>query len=235
VNLNSVIIGGSSGIGLAIALKLEKSGYDVIVGSRKKTEKLKNISHKFLDVTNEDSIKFFFENLQLEYLNSIIYSAGITTAKKSIEHFDEGEYRKVHDVNILGAILTLKYAFPYLKKSKGKVVIINSIAGRTYSKFSGFEYTVTKTALSGLVKQLAVEWAGDEILINSVYPSMVWTSMLENNVERNTLDLIENEIPLKRIPKPDEITSIVEFLVSNKNTYITGVGIDFNGGQYLTG
>jgi len=59
--------------------------------------------------------------------------------------------------------------------------------------------------------------------------------MLENNVERNTLDLIENEIPLKRIPKPDEITSIVEFLVSNKNTYITGVGIDFNGGQYLTG
>lgn len=235
MNLNSVIIGGSSGIGLAIALKLEKSGYDVIVGSRKKTEKLKNISHKFLDVTNEDSIKFFFENLQLEYLNSIIYSAGITTAKKSIEHFDEGEYRKVHDVNILGAILTLKYAFPYLKKSKGKVVIINSIAGRTYSKFSGFEYTVTKTALSGLVKQLAVEWAGDEILINSVYPSMVWTSMLENNVERNTLDLIENEIPLKRIPKPDEITSIVEFLVSNKNTYITGVGIDFNGGQYLTG
>ena len=159
----------------------------------------------------------------------------MTIERKKIESFDVSDYLRLHDVNLLGAILTLKYAYPLLKKAKGKVVIVNSFASRTYSQFSGFEYTITKSGLSGLVKQLAIEWAKDEVLINAVFPSMVETSMLRKNVEKSVLEAIEEKIPLGRIARPKEIASAIEFLVSDKNTYMTGAGIDINGGQFLTG
>ena len=131
--------------------------------------------------------------------------------------------------------MTFKYAFHSLKDSKGKVVVVNSIASRTGSKLSGFEYTTSKAGLSGLVKQLAVDWAVDGVLINSVFPSMVGTPMLYENNEPSDLKLIENQIPLGRIAQPIEIARLIEFLISDKNTYMSGSGIDINGAQYLSG
>ena len=122
-----------------------------------------------------------------------------------------------------------------MKLSKGKVVIVSSFASRAYSQFSGFEYTVTKAGLSGLVKQLAVEWGSDKILINTIFPSMVKTPMLLENVDKEVLGSIESRIPLGRIAKPEEVSMAIEFLISDRNTYITGAGIDVNGGQFLSG
>ena len=69
-----------------------------------------------------------------------IYNLEISIRNQQMRlYFDVNEYMKVHDTNLLGAILVLKYAFPLLKKAKGKVVIVNSFAARTYSKLSGFE------------------------------------------------------------------------------------------------
>ena len=232
---NVVIIGGTSGIGLDTALYLKSRGYSVLVGSRNNIKEDAAVDYLKIDVTDELSIGHFFNSIPFKSIDSIIYSAGITMPQKSIQNFDKNEYMKVHDVNLLGAILTLKYAYPLLKETKGKVVIVNSIASRTYSKLSGFEYTVTKAGLSGLVKQLAVEWAKDMVLINSINPSMVETPMLKENINPDALRLIENQIPLGRIAKPNEIAKVIEFLISDKNTYITGAGVDINGGQFLTG
>ena len=235
MSLNSVVIGGTSGVGLATARYLNEQGYAVIIGGRSKYQKEREIVSECIDVTKEDSVKQFFSSINVNALNSLIYSAGVTIERKSIESFDVSDYLRLHDVNLLGAILTLKYAYPLLKKAKGKVVIVNSFASRTYSQFSGFEYTITKSGLSGLVKQLAIEWAKDEVLINAVFPSMVETSMLRKNVEKPVLEAIEEKIPLGRIARPKEIASAIEFLVSDNNTYMTGAGIDINGGQFLTG
>ena len=232
---NVIIIGGTSGIGLHTARYLENLGYKVLIGSRNNVESSSGFDYLEIDVTDESSIKHFFNSIPFKNIDAIIYSAGITTSQKDIQNFDKIEYMKVHDVNLLGAILTLKYAYPLLKETKGKAVIVNSIASRTYSKLSGFEYTVTKAGLSGLVKQLAVEWAKDMVLINSINPSMVETPMLNANVNPDVLKLIENQIPLGRIAKPNEIAKVIEFLISDKNTYITGTGVDINGGQFLTG
>ena len=131
--------------------------------------------------------------------------------------------------------MTFKHSYHLLKKAKGRAVVISSFASRTYSQFSGFEYTVTKTGLSGLVKQLAIEWASDGVLINTVFPSMVDTPMLRKNVSQSILESMENKIPLGRIAQPNEIPPVIEFLISDKNTYITGSGIDINGGQFLSG
>jgi len=232
---NVIIIGGTSGIGLESAQYLNKSGYDVLIGGRSKYEAQNGLKYIPIDVTDEDAINNFFSSIPFKHIDSIVYSAGTTTHKKSIQDFNIEEYQKVHDVNLLGAILVLKYAYPLLKKVKGKVVVISSFASRTYSQFSGFEYTATKAGLSGLVKQLAIEWADDGVLINTIFPSMVLTPMLSENVPSSVLEMIEKSIPLGRVAKPNDVVSAIEFLISDKNTYITGAGIDVNGGQYLSG
>ena len=235
MNKNVIIIGGTSGIGLDSAIYLRDLGYKVIIGSRNKIDDIAGIDYLKIDVTDELSVKQFFNSIPFIKIDSIIYSSGIAIAKKNIQNFDKNEYMKVHDVNLLGAILVFKYAYHFLKDSKGKVVVVNSIASRTGSKLSGFEYTISKAGLSGLVKQLAIDWAMDGVLINSVFPSMVGTSMLYDRNEPSDLSLIENEIPLGRIAQPIEIAKVIEFLISDKNTYMSGSGIDINGAQYLSG
>lgn len=234
MSLTSIIIGGTSGIGLETARYLNANGYNIIVGARTPIYDKEGVKFSAVDVTDEASIERFFSSLDLDKIDSIVYTAGTTTPKKSITDFTVDEYQKVHNVNLLGAILILKYAFPMLQKAKGKVVMVSSFASRTYSNFSGFEYTVSKAGLSGLVKQLAVEWASDGVLINSVFPSMVETPMLRNNVDSSVLEPIEKAIPLGRIATTEEIAAAIEFLISDRNTYITGAGIDINGGQFLS-
>lgn len=235
MTLNTVIIGGTSGIGLETAQLLNDQGHNVTVGARAPIDADDGIKYLSIDVTDEASIEHFFSCLPYDKIDSVVYTAGTTTSKKSITDFTVDEYRKVHDVNLLGAILVLKYAFPLLKKAKGKVVMVSSFASRAFSNFSGFEYTISKAGLSGLVKQLAVEWANDGVLINTVFPGMVKTPMLSENVEPAALAPIEKAIPLGRIARLEEIAAAIEFLVSERNTYITGAGIDINGGQYLSG
>ena len=231
---NVIIIGGTSGLGLTAGITLSKKGYEVIIAGRSEPRINKSLSYKHIDVTNEISIKDFFNSLDISQMDSLIYSAGITTKKKSIEHFDQEEYRKINDVNLVGAFLTLKYAYKHLKKNRGRVVIVNSLASRTFSQFSGFEYTATKSGLSGMVKQLSVEWAKDNILINSIFPSMIDTPMLRENLSEEEIISINDSIPLGRVAKVEEIIHSIEFLINKKNTYITGSGIDICGGKYLS-
>jgi 3-oxoacyl-[acyl-carrier protein] reductase len=233
--LNAIIIGGTSGIGLETARYLNAKGYSVTIGARAPVYTEEGINYLPIDVTNESTIENFFLSLPYDKIDSIIYTAGTTTSKKSITDFTVDEYRRVHDVNLLGAILILKHAFPFLKKAKGKVVIVSSFAARTFSRFSGFEYTISKAGLSGMVKQLAVEWANDGVLINTIFPSMVDTPMLRENVDSSVLEIIENGIPLGRIAESEDIAAAIEFLVSERNSYITGSGLDINGGQFLSG
>lgn len=231
-----VIIGGTSGIGLETGQYLNETGYNVILSGRRAIN-IHGIETYQVDVRSEESVAELFNVLLKNYddINALIYTAGITTHKKSIEDFDESMWNNIIATNVTGALLTLKYSYPVLKRNSGRVVIINSLAARRYSEFSGIEYTMTKAALGGLVRQIAVEWAQDNILINSVYPGMTMTPMLIENVSKNKLKEIEGKIPLGRIAKPEEIARAIEFLISPKNTYMTGTGIDVCGGQYLNG
>ena len=115
------------------------------------------------------------------------------------------------------------------------MVIVNSLAARRCSELSGMEYTASKAALGALVRQLSIEWAPDNVLINSVYPGMTMTPMLTESVSKDKLMKIEGKIPLGRIARPEEIARVIEFLINPENAYMTGVGIDVCGGQYLNG
>jgi len=231
-----VIVGGTSGIGLATAHYLKNKGYEIIVAGRRSLS-LEGIKTFKVDIRSEKSIKELFSVLLTNFsdINALIFASGITTPPKSIENFDKFLWNDIVATNVTGALLTLKYSYAVLKKNRGRVVIINSLAARRYSKLSGVEYTVSKAALGGLVRQLSIDWAPDNILINSVYPGMTMTPMLKENVSKKRLKEVEGKIPLGRIANQEEIARAVEFLISPENTYMTGTGIDICGGQNLSG
>ena len=231
-----LIIGGTSGIGLETANYLLKNDYKVIVCGRRDVKSTESISIN-ADIKSDESIQDLYHKIQKKYgnINALVFSAGITTPKKSIEDFDEKIWHDVFDTNVTGLLRVLKYFFPSLKKTKGKVAIINSIAARSYSQFSGFEYTISKAALSGLVKQLAFEWFNYGIFINSVFPSMTLTPMLKENLGIDGINKLNEELPLKKLATPLDTARAIEFLISKENKYITGSGIDVSGGQFLNG
>jgi NAD(P)-dependent dehydrogenase (short-subunit alcohol dehydrogenase family) len=231
-----LIVGGTSGIGLETANYLSENNYKVIICGRRNIE-AKGIISINADIRSDESIQDLYHEIQRKYgnINALVFSAGITTPKKSIEDFDEKIWHDVFDTNVTGLLRVLKYFFPSLKKTKGKVAIINSISARSYSQFSGFEYTISKAALSGLVKQLAIEWINYGIFINSVFSSMTLTPMLKKTLGIDEIKKLNEELPLKKLATPFDTARAIEFLISKENKYITGSGIDVSGGQFLSG
>ena len=231
-----LIIGGTSGIGLETANYLLNKNYKVIVCGRRYIE-YEGLHSIKVNLKSDESVRKLFIKVQNNYgnINGLVFSAGITTSKKSVEDFDEKIWYDVFDTNVTGFLRALKYFFPSLKETKGRVAVINSIAARSYSQFSGIEYTASKGALSGIVKQLAIEWIDHGVFINSVFPSMTLTPMLKENLGIDGIKELNEELPLKKIATPFDTARAIEFLISKENKYITGSGIDVSGGQFLSG
>ena len=227
------IIGGTSGIGLETAIYIQALGHEVVVGGRKDPRKA-SLEFRALDVTDENQVELFFGSLRGP-LEGLVYAAGTTFPKRSITEFTTSVFDQVMQTNATGLLLCLKYGYDKLVVSRGRVVVVNSIASRNSSRYSGIEYTMSKSALSGLVKQLAIDFAQDNVLINSVFPSMTETPLLSENVVQSKLDEMAKTIPLGRIANPLEISKAIAFLLLEENTYITGSGLDINGGQFLNG
>ena len=233
---NYIIVGGTSGIGLATADYLKDIGNKVVVASRH----IHNvIEHDYVpvDVTSKKSVKTFFDeiNNRLSTVNGLVYSVGETTSKKPINEFDEDIWRKIIDVNVTGLLRILKIFYPLLEHCSSKVVVVNSIASKKYSEYSGFEYTASKCALRGIVRQLAIEWRQKGIMINSIFPSMTNTPMLSNQLEEHQIKNISNELPLNRLASTLDSARAIEFLLNPENNYMTGTGINLTGGIFLDG
>ena len=199
-----LVLGGTSGIGLATAKYLQRTAHKVVVAGRN-IKRVDGVEAIHCDVLSESSVKNCFEIIsKIDPLVGLVYSAGITVSQKPIDQFEEKSWLNVLNTNVTGLFFSLKYAFPHLVGSQGSVVVINSLAGRTYSKSSGVEYTASKAALGGVVRHLAMEWAEKGVRINSVYPGPVDSPMLRDNLSVEEIKELESNIPLGRLASFDE-------------------------------
>lgn len=214
---NILITGASRGIGKAIHDVLRKQGYFCITPSR-----------EILDISNAHSIEKYFQNNDIEFYG-LVNNAGINI----LSDIDSLKYDNIDcmlNTNLISPLLLTKYVSKSMKKNNiGKIVNIGSIWG-VASKEHRTLYSATKFALNGITKSLSKELGIHNILINTVAPGYVNTEMTLKNVSEKEQNHIKSSIPLKRFAEPIEIAELVHFLLSEKNTYITGQTIIADGG-----
>lgn len=162
-------------------------------------------------------------------IDAIVGNAGIT-APGRLADLDLATWNRVFDINLRANWLLAKAAYPHLKRSKGAVVMLASMAGKVPQLPSG-AYSPTKAALIMLTEMMAQEWAPDGIRANAVCPGFVHTSMTESIYSKAALARGRARmVPLGRIAKPGDIADVIAFLLSPQASYITGQALLVDGG-----
>lgn len=186
-----VVVGGSSGIGKAIITKL-KHTHKIINISRTAPSNIENIKHYACDVTKE-------ELPELEEVHGLVYCPGSINLK-SFSRLKLEDFQSDLDINVLGAIKTLKAYESSLAKNNGSVVLFSTVASFLGMPFHA-SIATSKSAVEGLTKSLAAEYA-TKVRFNAIAPTVTDTPLaarlLRNEKQQESM---QNRHPLKKIPK----------------------------------
>lgn len=242
----TLIIGGSSGMGLETAKNEAKLGHNIIITGRDevKLEKAKAQLSKFssqveiesLDLYNNDQVREFILKLSNEkrHINKLINSAGYFMPITFLEHKIE-DYNKQMDINKSFFFITQQVAKNMKEHKGGSIVNIGSMwAHQAIKATPSSAYSMQKAALHSLTKHLAMELADANIRVNAVAPAVVLTTIYkafinEDNIEQE-LQGFNDFHPIGRIGSVQEIAESINFLLSDKASWITGEILNVDGG-----
>lgn len=237
----SVLVTGSSrGIGKAIALALAESGYDIILHCSKDVKRLEQLTSEIKNMGVECRALAFDikDRAQTEKVlltdiekNGVYYgvvlNAGIAK-DNPLPAMEEFEWDEVINTNLNGFYNVLKpLSLPMIQNRKGRIVTLSSISGLTGNN-GQVNYSASKAGIIGATKALAREMAKRKITVNCVAPGIIETDMTKDLPQEAV-----KQIPLKRMGKPEEVASLVNYLMSDGAAYITGQVISVNGGLYI--
>lgn len=240
----ALVTGGTRGIGKAIVKKLSDAGAIVAINytsnneaAQQLVEEIKAVGKEALaiqcDVTSFEATKNMINGIVKQYgrLDILINNAGITMDNLLLRMKEE-EFDRVIDVNLKGAFNCLKHASKIMLKQKaGKIVNISSVVGLS-GNIGQCNYASSKAGLIGLTKSAAKELASRGINVNAIAPGFIDTDMTKGLSDEIKNTMLKN-IPLNKFGNPEDIASMVEFLVSEKSNYITGQVISVDGGMYM--
>ena len=241
---SAIVTGGSLGIGTAIALKLAEYGANVAINYRKHKDEaeevVKNIQamgRKGLvvqaDISNFEEAQKMVDKVRSEFdgIDILVNNAGINW-DGVIWKMTEEQWDKVIDVNLKGYFNYIRAVSPIFREQKsGKIVNVTSING-IRGKFGQSNYSASKAGIIGLTKTVARELGKYGINVNAIAPGAIETDMIKEAPE-NVRQMAIDEIVLKRIGQPEEVSNVVAFLCSELARHITGEVIKVDGGQYI--
>jgi 3-oxoacyl-[acyl-carrier protein] reductase len=237
---NILVTGGTRGIGRQIVEVLSAAGSNVsftYAGSaqiaREMENTLPNVKGYELKLGSE-LVDRQLEEIVSEHkiLHGLVNNAGITNDGFMLIQKEEN-WKSVLDVNLMGSYKVTKAFLPALLKQKDKasIVFVSSVAG-IVGVAGQTNYSVSKSGLIALTKSLSKELAPKKIRVNAVSPGYI-TSDMTDKLNENLREQFKQNVPLRRFGNPEEIANVVEFLLSDKASYITAQNIVVDGG--LTG
>lgn len=248
-----IVTGASKGLGFACARTLCEEGATVILVSRSEDNlkaaiaKLKDIKDgKYdyfpADVSNLQKLQELRGWIEERYkkVHGIVINAGGPPQGSSLS-FDNGAWQSSFEINLMSVVRMCEVFVPLMQREKyGRIAAITSMSAKMPLPNLVLSNTM-RVGVSGFIKTLSNEIGKDNILINAVLPGMTLTERLQNVVENwaksenKTIEQVMKErtsqIPLRRFGTPEEFAAMVAFLVSGKNTYITGQSIAIDGGS----
>ncbi len=242
-----LVSGGSSGIGLSLISRLCEEGHSVISISRstakidRALQEMPHLKDKVLfltgDISRAADAEDIFNQIKKKYgkLDGLVNNAGVLT-KGTIETISLADWQFTLDVNLTGPYILTKALLPLLKKAgSASIVNISSVAG--LKPGTSVAYSVSKAGLDMLTRFLAGDLGPYGIRVNSVNPGLVRTHIhLDNQVVENRevyeamLDKARPRYPIGRIGKPEDIAALIQFLLSDEASWITGSIMTADGG-----
>ncbi|MCG8882588.1 SDR family oxidoreductase [Tenacibaculum finnmarkense] len=215
-----VVVGGSSGIGKAIVNKL-KDTHQIINISRTAPEEHENVTHYSCDVLND-------ELPVLKDINGLVYCPGSINLK-SFTRLKVADFKTDFEINVIGAINTLKAYETSLAKNNGSVVLFSTVASALGMPFHA-SIATSKSAVEGLTKSLAAEYA-TKIRFNAIAPTVTDTPLakrlLRNEKQQESM---QDRHPLKKYLTPQEVAGLASYLLSEDASSITGQIIPMDAG-----
>lgn len=233
----ALVIGGSRGIGRAIAVRLAQSDFDIWLAYRENHEAAQTVRAEIektgrrcelfsFDVANYDETKAALgDKVESHTPSVVIYNAGVARDNLFMWMTKE-EWDTVLSTNLDGFYNVMHLVlFPMLREKQGRIVVISSVSGQI-GQAGQVNYSASKAGLIGAVKALAREVGKKNILVNVVSPGMIETDMTRDIPKDKVLPLI----PLQRFGTPEDVASVVNFLCTEEHMYIHGQVIGINGG-----
>lgn len=188
------------------------------------------------DVTDEKSVKDAMVQVAAAFggLDILVNSAGGYGKLTGVEELPVDDWDKTVALNLRGTFLTCKCAIPYLKQSKaGRIINVSSISGRTLFGSTSPAYAASKAGVIQLTRFLAIELGPCGITSNSIAPITTLTPRVKALRTEANIEQIASQIPLRRLPDPEDHANAMVFLASDSAAYLNGVSLDINGGRIM--
>ena len=237
-----LITGASSGIGKAAAIECSRAGAKVILTARSE-ERLKETHDQLVDAENQpawisadmqkdEDILSLVEQLPL--LDGVICNAGISI-NVPIAFIDREKIQQVLDVNTIAPILLTRQLIKKKKVAKGgSIVFTSSISGNNTVTVAHEMYSASKTAITGFMRNAALDLAIKGIRCNAVHPGMINTPMVHSGkYSEEQLQKDMDNYPLHRFGEPEEVAYAMIYLLSDAAAWVTGHSLVIDGGLTL--
>ncbi len=247
-----IITGAAMGLGLATAQLLAKEGAKLVLvdfneeALNRTVENLKStypevkIISLLADVSKEDEVKNYVDTAVNEFgrIDGFYNNAGIEGKQASVTNYDLDIFKKVIDINLMGVYYGLRYVIPVMQKQKyGRIVNVSSVGG-IRGVLNQMPYVASKHAVSGMTKNAALEYGKDGILTNAIAPGAILTPMVAEAFKQINPDdpkAAEKEYashnPTRALGDPKDVASVVAYLLSKTNGYVSGQTIAIDGGE----
>lgn len=240
----AIITGASKGIGAVIAKRLNELNYNLVLNYRSSTDAMEELINNFTnketkniivkcDISNYEDARRLIDEAYSNFgtVDVLINNAGITK-DNILPLMTEDEFDQVIDTNLKGTFNCCKHiARRMIKQKQGRIINISSVVGLA-GNAGQVNYSASKAGVIGMTKSMARELGKKNILVNAVAPGFIKTEMTDKIPEDLKAEMMKN-IPLQRLGQPSDIADCVEFLISNKASYITGQVLSVNGGYYM--
>ena len=243
-NKVTIITGGDSGIGRAVAVLFAKEGSDIaIVYLNEKEDALvtqkavESYGRKCMliegDLRKEDFSSFIVENVikNLGKIDILINNCGVQFPQNSILDITTEQLKNTFETNIFSFFYLTKAVLPHLAPHSS---IINTTSVTAFEGHKTLiDYSSTKGAIAVFTKSLALSLASEKIRVNAVAPGPIWTPLIPASFSKEEVEIFGTDVPLKRAGQPFELAPAYLYLACDDSRYVTGQIIHVNGGSMV--